>query len=91
MKVQFHREAVKFVEKLNEPDKSDVINRFNGFVKRIDELNALPISEYNLKKLSGKWKGLKRLKFNNIRIIFKDDIPNSELFVYIIDFRGNLY
>ena len=74
MKVQFHRDAIKFVEKLNEPDKSEIINKFNAFINRTQELKALPISEYNLKKLSGKWKGFKRLKFSNIRLQEKNSI-----------------
>ena len=51
----------------------------------------MPFQELNIKSLTGDWKGYLRMRIGKIRIVFYLDYVNNEVFIYEIDYRGNIY
>ncbi|MCX6146909.1 MAG: type II toxin-antitoxin system RelE/ParE family toxin [Candidatus Kapabacteria bacterium] len=91
MKIKFHKNSIKFLEKCNTNDKErirvklkDLLNLYNG--TKISNLTKL-----NIKNLEGEWKGFKRLKIGKIRVIFRVSLVDEEIEVFEIDFRGDIY
>ena len=41
--------------------------------------------------MKGEWEGFYRLRIGNIRVIFTVDLDSSDLDIYVIAFRGDVY
>jgi len=85
-RIRYSSDSEKFIS-LNEISRDVVRNlivrallRFKGERVNID-----------IKKLKGKWGGFYRIRKGNLRIIVSIDFKNRVIFVYSIDFRGNIY
>ena len=54
-------------------------------------LQELAFWELDIKKLKGNLLGFSRIRVGKIRIIFEIRRETSELFIYDINYRGNIY
>jgi len=60
-------------------------------VLSIEETGLIPYQELNIRKLKGEWQGFYRIRVGRIRIILRIDRNEKTIFVYDIDFRGDVY
>lgn len=91
MIIKFSKNAVKFLEKLTERDKENIRLKIKLLVTSIEEEGILPFRKIDIKKLEGNWKGFMRLRIGKSRVIFRIDKDKDEMYVYEIDFRGDVY
>ncbi len=91
MRVKVSRSAVKFIEKITEKDKDRIRQKIKTLVLAIEEQGIIPFREMDIKKLSGDWVGFFRMRVGKMRVIFRIDKEKDELWVYEIDFRGDVY
>ena len=88
--VKYHKEAKKFLKRLNEDRRKLVLNKLDELRERLEE-GVFPIGHLDVKKLKGKWEGFFRLRVGDFRVIFKVDTSQKVVFIYHIHFRGNVY
>jgi len=88
--LRYHREAKKFLKKLDEDRRKLVLNKLNELRECLEE-GIFPISRLDLKKLKGRWEGFFRLRVGDFRIIFRVDVSEKTIFIYHIHFRGKVY
>lgn len=91
MIIKFSKNAVKFLEKLTERDKEKIRLKIKLLVTSIEEEGILPFRKMDIKKLEGNWKGFMRLRIGKSRVIFRIDKDKDEIYIYEIDFRGDVY
>lgn len=91
MEIRFSRNAARFLEQLDEANKSRVQEKITVLQKSLDDRQAVPFDELDIKKLKGKWKGFFRVRVGKIRIIFRVDMNSSKLLIYEIKFRQDAY
>jgi mRNA interferase RelE/StbE len=91
MKVKSHNRAIKFLEKLDEKDKERIRLKLKSLMNSIEMKGVLPFKELDIKKFEGDWKGFLRMRTGRIRTIFRIDQEEDVLFVYEIDYRGDVY
>jgi len=84
-KVEYSREAEKFIEK--QDVHTEVIEQLKKFLIKITGGNV----NIDLKKLVGNWDGYYRLRKGRLRIIFEVNKDERVLFVEKLDFRGEVY
>ena len=89
MKVIISKQAEKFIESINEPEKSKLISKIKLLVNSIIDKDLPELSQLNIKNLKGKWKGWQRLRIANIRVIFS--VTSDKIIIEVINHRGNLY
>ena len=58
MKVNFHRNAAKSLEKYKANDIEKIRNKIKELIKYYDNRGIIPYNELKVKNLDGKWKGL---------------------------------
>ena len=56
-----------------------------------EKSDSIVSKELDIKPLKGIWDGFSRLRVGKIRVIFLVDLEQDELFIYLIDFRGDVY
>ena len=91
MKLKFSKNAIKFLKKLSSKEQQNIQQKLRYLINTMDESNTIPFQELDIKALTGYWKGYLRLRVGKIRIIFQVDFVNYEIFIYEIDYRGNIY
>ncbi|NJM57615.1 MAG: type II toxin-antitoxin system RelE/ParE family toxin [Synechococcales cyanobacterium RU_4_20] len=91
MQVKFSRSAVKFLKKLDDTRQERIRAKIALLRTSLEEQEALPADELDLKKLKGDWKSYFRIRVGQIRIIFKIKPEADEILIYSIDFRGSAY
>lgn len=91
MIIKFSKRAIKFLDKLSEKDQEKIRSKIKFLVTSIDEEGIIPFRKIDIKKLDGDWKGFMRLRIGKIRIIFKINREKDEMYIYEIDFRGDVY
>ena len=89
MKVRINKQADKFIESINEPEKSLLLSKIKLLVNSIKERDLPQLSQLDIKNLKGNWKGWQRLRVGNMRVIFS--ITSDEIIIEVINHRGNLY
>jgi mRNA interferase RelE/StbE len=57
----------------------------------IEQQGIIPFTELDIKKMRGDWEGFYRLRVGKMRVIFIVDFDSSELEVYTIGARGDVY
>jgi len=90
MRIKFSKSAIKFLEKQSAKNKDRIRLKIRALVLSLEE-GIIPFKELDIKKLDGKWKGFLRMRIGNIRVIFRIDREKDLLFIYTIDFRGDVY
>ncbi len=91
-RVKIHRKALKFLENLEDDKRTRLIEKINELIHTLDKEPILLQSHYfDIKKLRGKWRGFFRLRVGDIKIVFRVDVDNRELFIYHIHYREKVY
>ncbi len=68
-KIKIHKEAKKFLEKLEESLRERILSKLNTFIKYLNE-GVFPIKQFDIKKLKGEWKDFFRMRIERIRVMF---------------------
>ena len=84
--IGYSREADKFLVK-HKDIEADLIDEVGKFIRKV---NGETVS-VNVRKLSGEWEGYYRIRKGKIRIIFYPDFHENEIYISVIDFRGDVY
>ncbi len=88
--VEFHKEAKKFLKRLDEDRRKLVLSKLDELRECLEE-GIFPVRRLDIKRLKGKWKGFFRLRVGDFRVIFRVSISQRTIFVYNIHFRGRVY
>jgi mRNA interferase RelE/StbE len=91
MRVNFHNNAIKFLEKCPNNDKEKIKVKIKQLVDYYQGIGLTNYHDLKVKNLEGVWKGFRRLRIGKIRIIYFIDKTNEELLIYEIDYRGDVY
>jgi mRNA interferase RelE/StbE len=91
MAIKFRSSATKFLEKASLEDIERTQEKLNQILSFVEEQGIIPLSELDIKKMKGDWKGFYRLRIGKIRIIFSVNLDFSEIEVYAIGTRGDIY
>jgi mRNA interferase RelE/StbE len=91
MKLKLSKNSIKFLNNLSEKEKLRIKQKLKYLIVNLNETGNIPFQELDIKTLTGDWKGYFRLRIGKIRIIFNLLYEQNELFVYEIDYRGNIY
>jgi len=91
MAIKFRSSATKFLEKASLEDIERIREKLNQILSFVEEQGIIPLSELDIKKMKGDWKGFYRLRIGKIRIIFSVNLDFSEIEVYAIGTRGDIY
>jgi len=83
-KVIVHKKAVKYLRKLSDKKKELI----KGSLKELEKGN---FERLNVKKMYGEWKGYRRFRIGNIRIIFWFEEREKVIYVDYIGARGDIY
>lgn len=91
MKVKFHKNALKNLEKLNSKTKEKIRTKIKELISCYDGSGIIPFNQMQIKKLEGKWIGFFRMRIGKIRLIYRIDKELLEIQIYEIDNRGDVY
>jgi mRNA interferase RelE/StbE len=91
IKLKLSKSAIKFLDNLSQKEQIKIKQKLKYLVERINDSNNIPFQELNIKTLTGDWKGYLRLRIGKIRVIFRINPIDNELFIYEIDYRGGVY
>lgn len=89
MQIVISKRAAKFLQSINDPEKSNVLDRIRILFEALSNKDIPKLQQFDIKNLKGNWKGYQRMRLGNIRILFM--IKADELIIEEINFRGNLY
>jgi mRNA-degrading endonuclease RelE of RelBE toxin-antitoxin system len=73
---------VKFLNKLSKKDRA-ILSQI------LHDIHMLNLMNYDVKPLKGELKGLQRIRYKNIRIVFL--VEKNESYIVNIDFRKDIY
>ena len=59
--IRYHREAKKFLRRLEDDKRNLLLNKLNELKICLEE-GIFPVRRFDLKKLKGKWRGFFRLR-----------------------------
>lgn len=91
MKIRISRSADKFLEKLDANSRKSVLTKIGILKTCLATQNVYPPEELDIKKLKGELKGFSRIRVGKMRVIFEIVKETDEIFIYEINFRGNIY
>jgi len=91
MTIKFRKQAVKFIDKADPDTVSRIREKLNQLLKIVEEQSIIPFTELDIKQMRGEWEGFYRLRVGKVRIIFMVDISSSDIEVYAIGNRGDIY
>ncbi len=91
MKIKISKAANKLLDKLDSNIRQTILTKIGILKTCLETQNVYPPEELDIKKLKGELKGFSRLRVGNIRVIFQIRKEIGEIFVYDINFRGNIY
>ncbi|MGD1908518.1 MAG: type II toxin-antitoxin system RelE/ParE family toxin [Leptolyngbyaceae cyanobacterium] len=91
MRVKLSKSADKFLKKLDGNVQRSIVARIGILRTCLEEQKIYPPDELDIKKLKGNLLGFSRIRVGKIRIIFEIRRETSELFIYDINYRGNIY
>lgn len=91
MKVKLSKTADTFLEKLDSSSKKAVIDKIGILKSCLENQRIYPPEELDIKKLKGNLTGFSRIRVGKIRVIFQIRRETDEIFVYDINYRGNIY
>jgi mRNA interferase RelE/StbE len=79
------------LEQLDSSNSNRVREKIATLKKSLEDRQALPFDELDIKKLKGNWKGFFRIRTGDIRIIFKIEFQQAEILIHDICFRQSAY
>ncbi|WP_353851735.1 type II toxin-antitoxin system RelE/ParE family toxin [Microcystis sp. LE19-84.1B] len=91
VKIRISRSANKFLEKLDANSRKSVLTKIGILKTCLETQNVYPPEELDIKKLKGELKGFSRIRVGKMRVIFEIVKETDEIFIYEINFRGNIY
>ncbi|MEA5511376.1 type II toxin-antitoxin system RelE/ParE family toxin [Crocosphaera sp. UHCC 0190] len=91
MTLKFRKNAVKFLESLDEKTREKIRQKIKILVYSVDHQAIIPFNDLDIKKMKGNWEGFYRLRIGTIRVIFTVDLTSGNIEVYRIGFRGDVY
>ncbi|MFM7279277.1 MAG: type II toxin-antitoxin system RelE family toxin [Microcystis aeruginosa] len=91
LKIRISRSANKFLEKLDANSRKSVLTKIGILKTCLETQNVYPPEELDIKKLKGELKGFSRIRVGKMRVIFEIVKETDEIFIYEINFRGNIY
>jgi len=91
VKIRISRSANKFLEKLDANSRKSVLTNIGILKTCLETQNVYPPEELDIKKLKGELKGFSRIRVGKMRVIFEIVKETDEIFIYEINFRGNIY
>lgn len=91
VKIRISRSANKFLEKLDANSRKSVLTKIGILKTCLETQNVYPPEELDIKKLKGELKGFSRIPVGKMRVIFEIGKETDEIFIYEINFRGNIY
>ncbi len=91
MKAKFSKQAIKFLENCPSRQKEKIRSKINFLLSVIEKYGIIPFRELDIRKMSGNWEGFFRMRSGKTRIIFRIDKEKDVLWIYLIDFRGDVY
>ena len=80
MRIRFSKSAVKFLGKVNKKKEEKIRLMLKKLLLAVEE-GIVPFTELKIKKLDGKWKGRFRMRTDGIRIIYRIDKEEQEIYV----------
>jgi mRNA interferase RelE/StbE len=91
MTLKFRKNAIKFLESLDDKAKKKIRQKLKILVYSVDDQAIIPFNDLDIKKMKGNWEGFYRLRIGTIRVIFTVDLTSGNIEVYRIGFRGDVY
>jgi mRNA interferase RelE/StbE len=91
MKIKLSKSSDKFLSKLDSSNQKTVIEKINILKLCLETQKVFPPEELDIKKLKGNLSGFYRIRVGKMRVIFQIRRETSEIFIYDINFRGNVY
>lgn len=91
MKIKLSKSADKFLKKIDSSDQKAVIAKIGILKTCLETQKIYPPEELDIKKLKGALSGFSRIRVGKIRVIFQIRREANEIFVYDINYRGNIY
>jgi addiction module RelE/StbE family toxin len=91
MKIKLSKSASKFLKKLDDTSRENVIGKIGTLKTCLETQKVYPPEELDIKKLKGELKGFSRIRVGKMRIIFQIRSATNEIFIYDINYRGNVY
>ncbi|MCZ8189147.1 cytotoxic translational repressor of toxin-antitoxin stability system [Microcystis aeruginosa CS-563/04] len=79
------------MEKLDANSRKSVLTKIGILKTCLETQNVYPPEELDIKKLKGELKGFSRIRVGKMRVIFEIVKETDEIFIYEINFRGNIY
>jgi mRNA-degrading endonuclease RelE of RelBE toxin-antitoxin system len=79
------------LEKLDANSRKSVLTKIGILKTCLETQNVYPPEELDIKKLKGELKGFSRIRVGKMRVIFEIVKETDEIFIYEINFRGNIY
>ena len=71
MQIVISKRAAKFLQSINDPEKSNVLDRIRILFEALSNKDILKLQQFDIKNLKGNWKGYQRMRLGNIRILFQ--------------------
>ncbi|GBF81959.1 type II toxin-antitoxin system RelE family toxin [Aphanothece sacrum] len=91
MTLKFRKNAIKFLESLDEKAREKIRQKLKILVYSVDDQAIIPFNDLDIKKMKGNWEGFYRLHIGTIRVIFTVELTLGNIEVYRIGFRGDVY
>jgi len=91
VKIKLSKSASKFLKKLDDSSRENVIGKIGILKTCLETQKVYPPEELDIKKLKGELKGFSRIRVGKIRVIFQIRSVTNEIFIYDINYRGNIY
>ena len=91
MKIKLSKSADKFLKKLDSNGQEAVIEKIGTLKTCLETQKIYPPEELDIKKLKGDLSGFSRIRVGKIRVIFQIRKETNEIFIYDINYRGNIY
>ena len=91
MELVLSKSAIKFLAKIPPKDSEKIKTKISYLLDLAEKSDSIVSQELDIKPLKGVWDGFSRLRVGKIRVIFLIDLEQDQLFVYAIDFRGDIY
>ncbi len=95
MQIKLSKAADKFPKKVDGNSRKAIIKAIIakiGILKTcLETQQVYPPDELDIKKLKGTLAGFSRIRVGKIRVIFQIRKETGEIFIYDINYRGNIY